>query len=555
MWLMQPLPLQSLACSFMAFQVSVSKTAQVVGRKANASAVTDIVRIPALSFVARREVLELLVWASQDQTVPCGTENSSALEQRLAAIAHDTLGSSPLSCVLDGCAPASAAALVSHADEVACHGVRLLRRLVTPLPLFKNAGLAWSAELRQCAALVTTPEVQDAINDDVTLLPPSRIVAPSTVGIARDVFAGLSEGDNAQLLYGHDAMKRLMAEPKASRRVLIVVHSFDASPFDFLHSRMLRLPRSRNLWIVRDAAILLLCNNAKHPTASLVARLRSYVQRSRWLVHSPINPGKRGENNPGYLCGETASLVQAAPVWSRYEWVLYSNPDVVVTPELFANLAARIDKEDTKTTPVDLIVDRFPGGFHNQRRYSMEFVVMRTARISSATAPLAVGKRVATSAGLTEARAWHAAQTSLVPPVLSVGAEVSSAWATAASPPMQAVEAAGHVVSAFADILLRCVVERGNIPEYLLHVLEVERGLRVAKLGAVQYLTFNKMYNFRVRNHQVKAGPKTFLYPGSVWHNHNETQVTAYLHEQERNASAMTQVEPSDEELKHYPYS
>ena len=536
-WLVQPLPLQNLLCPFMSFQVSLSPGSQKTKRRFDASAdpeAANIERVSGLGFVARREVLQLLVWGAQNHTASCNAQNDTLVEQALAAVARNSLGSPPLSCVLDGCAPAARASLVKHADEVACHGRRIVRRLVSPLPSAKAGDFTWSPALRQCAALVSAPDAQDALTSDATLLPPTRFVGPPAAGIAHDVLIGLAaQPEPHDVLYGPDAMERLLAEPAASRRVLIVVHSFESTPFGVLHSRMLQLPRSRDLWIVRDAAILLLCNNAHLPTVSLVAQLRGYVQRARWLIHSPINPGTRGEKNPGYLCGETSSLVQAAPVWTRYDWVLYSNPDVVVTPELFASLAARLAKEERKEKPVDLIVDRFPGGYHKQVRYSMEFVVMRTAKLRTAAAPVGAGRPLKASVPLVAARA---------------------SLAVAARTEAQPIEPANYVVSAFADILLRCVVERGHIPEYLLHVLELERGLKVGLLGAVEYLTFCRAYDSAVQRGVKKAGPKTFLYPGSIWHNHDEVAVEAYLRGQERNASAETPRLPTAAELKEYPY-
>ena len=63
--------------------------------------------------------------------------------------------------------------------------------------------------------------------------------------------------------------------------------------FGYTHSRMLQLPRTRDLWVVREAAILELDNNGRERTSALLARLRHYVQHSRWLLHSPKRDADR----------------------------------------------------------------------------------------------------------------------------------------------------------------------------------------------------------------------------------------------------------------------
>ena len=74
-------------------------------------------------------------------------------------------------------------------------------------------------------------------------------------------------------------------------------------------------------------------------------------------------------------------------------------------------------------------------------------------------------------------------------------------------------------------------------------------------LGAVNYPVFSKLYNTRVRTGQEMATIKTDLFPGAVWHNHNYSQLDAYMKEREVNASLTTAFDPTPERrAAGYPY-
>ena len=530
MWMVKALPLSDLPCPFTTFAVHltperVTKVQSSSSPGFNASG--DVEHVVSLGFVCVRDaVRHLLSIESFFRQEGTGCADATLLEQRLGAMARYTLGSPPLQCALDGCAP-HGENLVTHADEAACHSARVSWRRATPLMLPQAAELRWGNGLQRCAAMTAEDGNQTDKAPLVSGLPvsPHRFVAPPVDSPAHDAIIGLTP--EGRVLDGASALDRLASEPPALRRVLIAIHSFDTSPFDYLHSRMLQIPRSRALWIVREAAVLILCNNARMATSYLVARLRSYAQRSRWMLHSPINPGARVENAPGYLCGELASLVQAAPIWSHYAWVVYSNPDVVVTPELWSMLATRLVEEEGKPKPPDFLLDRFSRGYHAKDvRYSMEIVVFRTERIQCAETCRIASPR---------------SPFSIAPPSVSRGKMLGTATV--------------HYGAAFSDLLHLCVAKpRANIPEGLLRDLVEARMLRVQPLKAVRYLTFSAKHNRKMQHGVRKVGAKTFLYPGGVWHNHNASAVEELLRSEEANLLNATPTIPSDEELRHPPY-
>ena len=294
-------------------------------------------------------------------------------------------------------------------------------------------------------------------------------------------------------------MARLAEQPPEERKFLIYLAGYRENVFDDAYVRMLSLPQTRDLWLVRDAAILHMYNNHALSTAPLLARLRRYSQRSRWLLHSPVNPGARGEAKPGYLCGEMSGLAYAAPIWSRYKWVLYSNTDVFATPEFLAGMAAKLADEQTD---VDLYVDRFPGGVRHKARFSMEYVVFRTQRWLLDEAPTARRMR-----------------------------------------------------SAFSDAIHVCLTHRGTFPEDLLHQMAAKNKLKAVIAHAIRYPSFDPLYNARIRARIVPEGVKTELYPGAMWHNQNFTMLDEVLRELEQNASAPTPVYPNAEQRTAYPFN
>ena len=100
-----------------------------------------------------------------------------------------------------------------------------------------------------------------------------------------------------------------------------------------------------------------------------------------------------------------------------------------------------------------------------------------------------------------------------------------------------------------------CLLVKGIFPEDLLHLIAVSRGLTTAPLGAVVYPKFSQLYSARVRAHIEPEALKTELFPGAVWHNHNYTQLDAYMTERELNASLGTGIFPNPEQRKAYPFA
>ena len=111
------------------------------------------------------------------------------------------------------------------------------------------------------------------------------------------------------------------------------------------------------------------------------------------------------------------------------------------------------------------------------------------------------------------------------------------------------------MTSAFEGALRTCLTEPGTFPEDLLEQMVSRSRLMVTKLFAIRYLTYSKYYAHRDRKGKYKAAAKTFLYPGSVWHTHNYTQVDVYLKNEESNASAVTPTIPSAAELALPPFN
>jgi hypothetical protein len=525
MYLMQPFPpLRSLQCPFMSFSVRLSRRKEstemlmhellstrhggvalpihgsVLG---NFSLNEDPESIPQLAFVCNRYALHRLRASPLfSPAQACSIRDDQQAERFLGAFARHQLSSPPIRCALDGCAPLPTR-WVTHTDEAVCYAARATSHVPASPEL--DTTFAWPSRLpSQCAGSSTTTPLQ-------------RFVAPPE-GIAQQLFAGLIAGSTSDAVFGTAAVQLLDAEPAHLRRTLIVVHSHAHTPFDYTHIRMLNLPRTRDIWIVRDAAILMLNNNRKQSTADLLSRLGRYAQRSRWLLHSPSNPGARHQHSPGYMCGEFASLADAAPIWSRYGWILYSNPDVVVTPELFARLAERLESDhlhrrprNRRWRPPDIFMDQFPGGIKNKYRFAMEFLAFRSTTM-----------------------------------LLSVGASEGA-----------------NASNAFVRALQMCLTVKGVFPEELLTRIALLCHLRVAPLGAIKYLKFSRGFEIQARHNRSRhlfnstsAGAKTFLYPGSIWHNHDHKQVQQYLSSEESNITgAATPTIPNAEQLKWFPFT
>ena len=481
----------------------------------------EVELVPGFGFVCNKpSLLKLLSILSRLLQSPVGHTlhggsgiacDESFGEKVLAAVGRFRLASPTLMCNLDGCAQRpSDAWSAARTDEAVCQAAAAIEEVRVP-----DFHREWQPP-PACDRMNDVDAAEGNANFGGTLL--QRFVGPPA-RIAREIFVGLTPGRNGSAIFGAAAMARLEAEPPEARRVLIYLASFSPTIFDSSYSRTLNLPQARDIWLVRDAAILMLCNNHAQSTANLLSLLRRYAQRSRWLIHSPKNPGTRFQKAPGYLCGEMSSLAATMPVWSRYEWVLHTHADVYPTPELFARLAAKLSqdgsgsREPSKKRSADLYLDRFPGGARRRIRFAMEFIAFRAEAMLSAPVP-----------------AFRGAD----------GVESSSQ-------PRQ--------YSAFAEALQTCLVMRGVFPEDLLHLIATSRKLIISPLGAVNYPVFSKLYNTRVRTGQEMATIKTDLFPGAVWHNHNYSQLDAYMKEREVNASLTTAFDPTPERrAAGYPY-
>ena len=521
MYLLLPLPLDSLECPFMAYQVRYrmlsridferfhEQTKLVVAtgrgtldrRSANSTPSLgnisrDVEHVPMHGFVCNRWAVNQLLATRLFRSPPGGIDAEVETERLLATVAHTWLDSPPLVCNLDSCSPATAelnctangpaslrkncsfaawsAVDSAHRDEAACRA-KLALEPHFKMPLFGFPAHAGAPCTVNSGASVSTPLL--------------RYVAPP-YRIARELFAGLLPGANGSATFGADAMARLLAEPPEARKFLIFLSSYRAeNAFDDAYVRALGLPQTRNLGLVRDAAILLLYNNHRLSTAMLLSRLRRYSQRARWLIHSPVNPGARYERKPGYLCGEMAGLAYTAPIWSRYTWVLHTNTDVFPTPEFFARMVVKLTDEH-----VDMYVDRFPGGVHHKQRFAMEYMFFRTERflVQSQSSP--------------------------------------------------------QVGSAFTVAVQKCLTAPGIFPEDVIHWISNKYRLHAAVLGAVTYPEFDSLYR---RN---GGGMKTELYPGAVWHNQNYSMVADLMRLLEKNASAATPVYPTMADRAAYPF-
>ena len=186
----------------------------------------------------------------------------------------------------------------------------------------------------------------------------------SAPAITSDVLVRLERDGTAR--YGSAALA--VDDAKAEgETMLLYFHAFafgGSGNLDALHTRLMNLPLMQAVPLVRDAAMLIFCNNPKRDTTDLVSRLRRYVQPRRWLLHSP--------DNAGYECGEFASLAASSQVWSRYAWVMHTHPDVVVTPEFYLRLSVRLPRLESN---VGFIGDSYQSTAHIG--YNMEAWVFR----------------------------------------------------------------------------------------------------------------------------------------------------------------------------------
>ena len=501
MHLLSPLPSMTLPCPLTAFEVLL--TEQKMNLKISDPVVpwldarirhfglqlnrSEVASVPSHGFICDRESLLRLLQLEFFAISVSDEHQNEGTARLLGILAAHRLKSPPFRCNLDGCALQGTAK-----DVTECHAQRFLRHLeethvMGSLPSVPSPPPV-SGALARCHA--PAPET-----------PLFRVVAPSST-IAQTVFGGLTPTGTA--LFGDEALQQLSSMPVALSNVLIYVHSFKITSFENIHARMLKVPSTQHLPLVAQASILLACNNRHVPTTHLLQRLRSYTQRYRWLFHTPTNPGRRTERKPGYLCGEMATLAESSPVWSRYRWVFYSNPDVIVTPEFFVNMSARlVDDESQSQKPVALYADHFPTASRWGRttRYAMEYLVLRT-------------RSMVLHSGTARNRSRRAS-------------------------------------SVFERAAAECLTSpRGIFPEVALRKIQLQHALKVQPLRAVNYLRSRQaeVADLLGQNVLARLAPpnwdvgvtKTALVAGGVWHNENLELADAYLRGLEANTSRET---------------
>ena len=332
MRLLRPLPLLNLPCHFTSYHTyrPLTKHASVVHTELNFSDllqrnVTNSKLGAAAEFIARgfvtssygmQQLATYRIFNHSSVRHVCSPEDAETESFRALSIFTALHLHSPLpDCSLDGCAE----------DGVQrCAELRYLHDVLPPvLDLTISQPSA-------CASLVSGESSNglDAGSGGDAIMLLNRFVAPP-VTLASDVLARLEPDGTVH--YGAGALAVSDGATQADAdRLLLYLHFYSENAAEALHLRQVMLPLMQALPLIQQSAILLFCNNRNRTTASIVARLRRYPQRSRWLIHSPYNVG--------YLCGEFASLASSTHVWARYGWVLHTHFDVVITPEFFFRL-------------------------------------------------------------------------------------------------------------------------------------------------------------------------------------------------------------------------
>ena len=110
-------------------------------------------------------------------------------------------------------------------------------------------------------------------------------------------------------------------EPR--RRWLTFVQGYRQTTEYALQAAMLSLRKIEPL--VAHSDLLVHCNNVLLGVPTLLRFLARYPHRTRALVRTP-------DNSEGYRCGHLQAIASTASVWAPYAAVLFTHPDVYLTP-------------------------------------------------------------------------------------------------------------------------------------------------------------------------------------------------------------------------------
>ena len=258
------------------------------------------------------------------------------------------------------------------------------------------------------------------------------------------------------------------------RRILFRIHTYNNTQAEAeLQLRALHLPRVRSSWLMREASVLLDCNNRHITNALLLHRLRAFSQAYRYLIHSGYNMG--------YLCGELHSMAVSARVWLRFDYVVHTHLDSYMTPEAVLRIGNILQQG-----LVDLLIDVFPASGSKQGglRYAMELFAFRTR-----AAKLPHDSTLQASPTTVFSKMDQACRYEIL--IYNKALTFPERWL---------------FVHFYAD-------NRHN------------RGkINITELGMLRRLPPGEG-----GPNQRDSGDKTFIFPGAIWHTHNVSRLNAYL--------------------------
>ena len=110
-------------------------------------------------------------------------------------------------------------------------------------------------------------------------------------------------------------------EPR--RRWLTFVQGYRQTTEYALQAAMLSLRKTEPL--IAHSDLLVHCNNVLLGVPKLLRFLARYPHHTRALIRTP-------DNSEGYRCGHLQAIASTASVWAPYAAVLFTHPDVYLTP-------------------------------------------------------------------------------------------------------------------------------------------------------------------------------------------------------------------------------
>jgi hypothetical protein len=163
----------------------------------------------------------------------------------------------------------------------------------------------------------------------------------------------------SRLISGSEAAAALLpASANADDRGLFFIHGYRHREEWRTHAAVLQLSPSAPL--VNRWHLLLHNSDTTHPLRMLLRALAKYPQPTKFLVNTGANIG--------YRCGLLHSLATTRGIWERYEYVLFSHPDVF----LFPPAPAMIDAQFTSArrfTNASLLVTATKMFWTNRRHF------------------------------------------------------------------------------------------------------------------------------------------------------------------------------------------